>query len=101
LIKLFNFEHIKIFIREVQLIEQLLQSTEVLTDFKTVFYIKERHVIFRVRIHSVQTRVCWFGPGCRIPKSVKSGFDKTSNCNNFCPECQKWTCCIWFWGRKM
>jgi len=37
------------------LIEQLLQSIEVLTDFKTVFYIKERHVIFRGRIHSGQT----------------------------------------------
>jgi len=35
--------------------EQLLQSIEVLTNFKIVFYIKERHVIFSVRVHSVQT----------------------------------------------
>jgi len=25
------------------------------------------------------TRVSWFGPGCRIQKAVKSSFDKTSN----------------------
>jgi len=37
------------------LIEQLLESIEVLANFKTVFYIKERHVIFRDRIHLVQT----------------------------------------------
>jgi len=32
--------------REIQLIEQLLQSIEVLTDLKQFAYIKERHVIF-------------------------------------------------------
>jgi len=47
------------------------------------------------------TRVSWFGPGCRIQKSAKSSFNKTSKCHNFCPVYQNWTYSIWFWGRKI
>ena len=52
--------------------------------------LRPKNEIYEIVIKK-NTRVSWFAPDCRIQKPAKFGFDKTSNCHNFCIDYQNLT----------